>query len=116
ELDLRALEKLGSETPKYKPLPSLPAATRDVALEVDETVTAGDLEARLRSGSGTICESVAVFDVYRGKGVAPGKKSMAFRLTYRDPKGERTLTDAEIDAAHQKAVAATKDLGAVQRA
>lgn len=116
EIDLRALEQIGAITPKYRPLPQLPASTRDVALEVDETVTAGDLEAHLRKGAGAMCESVAVFDVYRGKGIAAGKKSIAFRLTYRDPKGERTLTDAEVDAQHQRAIAETRALGAVQRA
>lgn len=116
EIDLRALEQLGAPTPRFQPLPALPSSARDVALEVDEPVLAGALSRALRDAAGPLCASVDVFDVYRGKGVAPGKKSMAFRLTYRDPKGARTLTDAEIDAAQQKAIAATEPLGAVQRA
>jgi phenylalanyl-tRNA synthetase beta chain len=116
ELDLRALAALGSAVPKYVPLPAVPASTRDLALEVDEPSVAGELARALREAAGAICQSVEVFDVYRGKGVAPGKKSVAFRLTYRDPGGARTLTDAEVDAANQKALAATKSLGATQRA
>ena len=96
--------------------PTVPASTRDVALEVDEPVRAGELANALREGAGALCASVEVFDVYRGKGVGTGKKSIALRLTYRDPAGQKTLTDAEVDAAQQKALAATKSLGAVQRA
>jgi len=115
EIDLRALESLGIETPAFRPLPTLPASSRDVALEVDEQVPAGDLERKLREGAGDICETIEVFDVYRGKGVAAGKKSIAFRLTYRDPKMARTLTDAEIDKQHHKALENTKSLGAIPR-
>lgn len=116
ELDLRALAALGTPVPQFSPLPTVPASTRDLALEVDEPVVAGEVARALREGAGKLCSSVEVFDVYRGKGVATGKKSVAFRLTYRDPNGARTLTDAEIDAANQKALAATKGLGATQRA
>ena len=116
ELDLRALEGLGAPIPRFSPLPTVPASTRDVALEVDEPVSAGALAGALRDGAGPLCQSVEVFDVYRGKGVGAGRKSVALRLTYRDPGGARTLTDAEVDAANQKAIAATKSLGAAQRA
>jgi len=116
ELDLRAIAALGVPIPQFQPLPAVPASTRDLALEVDEPVVAGEVARALREGAGVLCASVEVFDVYRGKGIATGKKSVAFRLTYRDPNGTRTLTDAEIDAANQKALAATKSLGATQRA
>ncbi len=115
EIDLRAIEQLGERIPRFQALPAVPSSTRDVALEVDEPTLAGDLLRALAEGAGPLCASVDVFDVYRGKGVAEGKKSIALRLTYRDPKGARTLTDAEIDAAQQKAIAATRALGAAQR-
>jgi phenylalanyl-tRNA synthetase beta chain len=115
ELDLRAIEELGARTPKYRPLPTLPAATRDVALLVGNDVTAGALAEALRAGGGTICESVEIFDVYRGQGVPEGHKSVAFRLVYRDPQMAKTLTDAEVDAQHAKAIAATQPLGASPR-
>jgi len=116
ELDLRAIEELGVPVAQFQALPTVPSSTRDVALEVDEAMRAGELASALREGAGSLCASVEVFDVYRGKGVAEGKKSIALRLTYRDPNGAKTLTDAEIDAAQQKAIAATRSLGAAQRA
>lgn len=115
ELDLRAIEAVGARTPKYRALPTLPASTRDVALLVANEVTVGALAAALSEGAGAMCESVEVFDVYRGQGVPEGRKSVAFRLVYRDPKMARTLTDAEVDAQHTKAIAATQPLGAAPR-
>ena len=115
ELDLRALEALGARVPKARPLPTLPASTRDVALIAAEPVAAGALASALRDGAGEVCERVEVFDVYRGEGVPAGSRSIAFRLTYRDPKMTRTLTDAEVDAVHAKAIAATRALGAQPR-
>jgi phenylalanyl-tRNA synthetase beta chain len=115
EIDLRAVESIGDHTPRYRALPTLPASTRDVALVAAETVTAGALSDALEEGAGETCERVEVFDLYRGEGVPAGHRSIAFRLTYRDPKATRTLTDAEVDAAHAKAVASAKALGAQPR-
>lgn len=116
EIDLRAIEALGPRArPRFSPLPSLPAVTRDVALEVEEPVTGGALAEAIRAGAGPLCALVEVFDVYRGKGVAEGRKSIALRVTYRDPAGARTLTDAEVDECQKKAVAATASLGAAAR-
>ncbi len=66
-------------------------------------------------GAGPLCVGVEPFDVYRGKGVADGRKSVALRVTYRDPAGARTLTDAEVDERQKQAVAATTALGATAR-
>jgi len=116
DVDLRAIEALGPRArPRFSALPSLPAVTRDVALEVDEAVTAGALAEALRSGAGPLCVGVEPFDVYRGKGVAEGRKSVAVRVTYRDPAGTRTLTDAEVDERQKQAVSATAALGANAR-
>jgi phenylalanyl-tRNA synthetase beta chain len=115
ELDLRAIDALGTPVPKFRPLPARPATTRDVALELDEPVFAADVARALHEGAGPLCASVEIFDVYRGKGVTAGKKSVAFRLTYRDPADARTLTDAEVDAQNAKAVAAAAARGAMQR-
>lgn len=115
EIDLRAIEALGVAVPRYRPLPTLPAATRDVALVVAESLTAGQLAEALKNGAGEMCERVEPFDLYRGEGVPSGHKSIAFRLTYRDPKMARTLTDADVDALHAKAIAAVRALGAEPR-
>lgn len=83
-----------------------PAALRDLALVVDETTSAEDVRhqlaqiARAAVGDAFGVESVEVFDVYHGEGLPPGKKSLAFALTFRS--AARTLTDAEVNTAFQK--------------
>ena len=101
ELDLALLLK-GREKRTYFPLPRFPAIVRDVALLLDERATAAEVMAVLRHGAGPLAVQVDVFDVYKGKQVQKGRKSMAFRVTYR--ADDRTLTDLEVDEAHQRAV------------
>ena len=80
-----------------------PVAKEDVALVVDDSVTAADVEAALREGAGEYLESVRLFDVYTGPQVGEGKKSLAFALRFRAP--DRTLTEHEAGAARDAAVA-----------
>lgn len=95
-------------------LSSFPLAKEDVALIVDESVAAADVEAALVEGAGELLEEVSLFDVYRGDQVGRGKKSLAFALRFR---ADRTLKDAETAEARQAAVAIAADrYGAVQRA
>jgi phenylalanyl-tRNA synthetase beta chain len=123
ELDLRALEQAGLATPKYRPIPMLPAATRDIALVVSDDVEAGTVGAAVREVAGDLCESVELFDLFRGAGIAEAHRSLAFHVVYRDPKAAtdpehaKTLTDEEVDKRHAAVVAAVKELfGAVLRA
>jgi len=88
----------------YSPLPKYPAVTRDIALLVDEDVTAGSIVEIIEANGGDILEDVQLFDVYRGKQIEEGKKSIAFALTYRD--AEKTLTDDEVAKVHDKILAA----------
>lgn len=91
---------------------TMPAALQDVALIVDASVAAGDVEAALRSGAGELLESITLFDRYDK--IGDGKISLAFNLIFRAP--DRTLTGAEITAAREAAVAAAeKATGAVLR-
>jgi phenylalanyl-tRNA synthetase beta chain len=91
-----------------------PVAKEDVALIVEADVPAAVVERALRSGAGTLLESVALFDIYTGAQIGEGKKSLAFALRFRAP--DRTLTDAEAAAARDAAVAAAAEqTGAVQR-
>lgn len=91
---------------------TMPAALQDVALIVDETVAAGDVEAALRAGAGNLLESIALFDRYDK--IGDGKISLAFSLVFR--ANDRTLTGAEITEAREAAVAhAEKVTGAVLR-
>ena len=94
---------------------SYPVAKEDVALVVDASVPAADVEAALREGAGELLESIRLFDVYTGEQVGEGKKSLAFALRFRAP--DRTLKEGESAAARDAAVAlAAERTGAVQRA
>ena len=91
---------------------TMPAALQDVALIVDESVAAGEVEDALRAGAGTLLESITLFDRYDK--IGDGKISLAFSLVFRAQ--DRTLTGAEITEAREAAVAeAEKRTGAVLR-
>lgn len=98
----------------YTPLPKYPSTSRDIALLVDEDMEVGKIEAVIRKEGKKILEGVKLFDVYRGKQVEEGKKSVAFALTYRDK--DKTLTDEEVAEVHGKVLDALKEkLNAVLR-
>jgi phenylalanyl-tRNA synthetase beta chain len=95
-------------------LSSFPVAKEDVALIVGDDVPAAAVTEALREGAGKLLESVRLFDVYTGEQIGGGRKSLAFALRFRAP--DRTLTDEEITAARESAVAlAAERHGAVQR-
>ena len=114
ELDFAKMSALVLPEPVYVPLPKFPSVTRDIAVVCDEAVTVGALEAAIRKGGKSLLKDVALFDIYRGKGVAEGKKSVAFNLTLR--ADDRSLTGEEADA-DVKAVLESleKECGAVLR-
>jgi phenylalanyl-tRNA synthetase beta chain len=87
-----------------RPISSFPPALIDVALVVDRSAPAGEVQAALVSGAGPLLESVALFDLYESDQLGEGKKSLAFKLTFRAP--DRTLTSDEALAARDTAVAA----------
>ncbi|MDO4745985.1 MAG: phenylalanine--tRNA ligase subunit beta, partial [Bacillota bacterium] len=98
----------------FSPLPKYPSTSRDIALLVDEDMEVGKIEAVIKANGGNILESVKLFDVYRGKQVEEGKKSVAFALVYRD--AEKTLTDEDVAEVHDKVLEALKEkLNAVLR-
>jgi phenylalanyl-tRNA synthetase beta chain len=122
ELDLDALEALGRVTPQCRPIPTLPPVTRDLALVVSDDVSAARVTATIRGAAGELCESVSLFDLFRGKGVPDDHRSLAFHLVFRDPRASsdperaRTLTDEEVDAVTARVVDAAKsELGATLR-
>ena len=86
--------------PAYLPIPTTPATEFDLALLVPESVAAARVEEVLRSAAGELLERLALFDEYRGKGVEPGMRSLAWRLTLRHP--ERTLRDKEVEGRRDK--------------
>lgn len=83
--------------PVHEPLPAFPASERDLALLVPDGVRAGDVMRVVRGSAGPYLEHVEVFDLYRGPGVPDGTRSIGHRLRFR--ARDRTLQDAEIDAA-----------------
>ncbi|MGW5972871.1 phenylalanine--tRNA ligase subunit beta [Streptomyces sp. NPDC055186] len=115
ELDLDVLEQAGDETPQAPGISTFPVATQDVALVVDASVPASDVEAALREGAGELLESIRLFDVYENAGqLGEGRKSLAYALRFRAP--DRTLTVDEASAARETAVAlAGERTGAVLR-
>ncbi|MCW2670980.1 MAG: Phenylalanyl-tRNA synthetase beta chain [Frankiales bacterium] len=115
ELDLDRLVRAAAEAgPAPAPvLSTYPPSSVDVALVVADDVLAADVEHRLREGAGELLEEVRLFDVFTGPQVGEGRVSLAYSLRFRAP--DRTLTDAEVLAARDAAVAAAGALGAVLR-
>lgn len=91
----------------YSPLPKYPSTSRDIALLVDEGVQVGDIVDVIKDVDNTILEDVKLFDVYRGKQVEEGRKSVAFTLTYRDKN--KTLTDDEVAGIHNRVLDVLKE-------
>lgn len=103
ELDATIVMKYMAKDLKYKALPKYPATSRDLAMLVDVDVNAADIEKAMTKAAGQNLTQITLFDVYTGKQVEEGKKSLAFSLTFQS--NDKTLTDAEIDPAIEKIVA-----------
>ena len=99
ELDYAALAEIFPRDYRYKPLSPFAAVKRDLALVCEESITCGDLEQTIRKASSLVSD-VALFDVYHGKNLGEGKKSMAFSLTLSDP--EKELPADQVDRAINK--------------
>jgi phenylalanyl-tRNA synthetase beta chain len=114
EIDLTALAGYAEDLDLGPAISGYPMAKEDVAVLVDEAVTAADVESALRDGAGELLESLRLFDVYRDERLGSGLKSMAYALRFRAP--DRTLTVEETSAARDAAVAeAGRRVGAVLR-
>ncbi len=95
ELSVEALLAARGADPEYAPLPKYPPITRDIAVVCGEEVTVGALESAIRKGARGLLKQVSLFDIYRGKSVGEGKKSVAFNLVLR--ADDRSLTGEEAD-------------------
>lgn len=114
EINLDVLFKYANTNKKYIPLPKFPASTRDLAVIIDANVLVQDIEDTIKSQGGNLLESVKLFDVYQGKQIPEGKKSIAYSLVYRGDN--RTLTDSDVSKVHDKIVKALENkLGAELR-
>ena len=114
ELDFTALSALLCPPKTFHPLPKYPTVNRDIAVVCDESVTVAQLVDCIRSAGGKLLRGVKLFDIYRGKGIDAGKKSVAFSLTLRSDDG--TLTDDHAEEAVRAVLDALREsFGAVIR-
>ncbi len=102
EMDLKMLYNLADLDRKYTEIPKYPSVTRDIAVLIDNAVLVQDMEKIFKKQGGSLLESYKLFDVYKGKQLPEGKKSVAYNLVYRNR--EKTLTDKEVGKVHEKIV------------
>jgi phenylalanyl-tRNA synthetase beta chain len=107
ELNAELLMDMAIKTISYKELPIYPAALRDLAIVVDENIKAGEMVDLIKSIGGEIAEKVEIFDLYTGKQIEKGKKSIAISINYRSIKGN--LSSAEVEEAQAKVVSELKN-------
>ena len=114
ELNLDTLLARRNTAKSFKALPQFPAIRRDIAMLVPENLTHEAVLTAARQARPANLEAIELFDIFRGQNVPAGQKSMAYAFTYRN--AERTLTDAEVNTAHEHLVAQLKQkLGATVR-
>ena len=97
EMDAETLLRYRKKKAAIKALPKYPASTRDLAILVDADLTTAEIERVIAKKGGSYFRGATLFDVYEGKQVGEGKKSMAFHLHFQSD--DKTLTDEEVDAA-----------------
>ena len=93
DIDINALLEIERPTAKYKAISRFPALYRDIAVICKEEVTVGELTATIKKAGGKLCKDVALFDIYRGKGIEEGEKSVAFSIVFADDNA--TVTDEQ---------------------
>lgn len=100
ELNFDTINTNANTEKYYTPLPKYPAMSRDIALVVEESVYVKEIEDIIKQNGGKLLENIELFDIYRGKQVKEGLKSVAYSLTYRDLN--KTLTEEEVTKVHSK--------------
>ena len=106
EFNLDVLINKRNPAKSFKALPQFPSSRRDVAMLVPETVTHEAVLQTVKQAKAGNLESVELFDIFRGQGIPEGQKSLAYAFTYR--AADKTLTDADVNAAHEKVLAGLK--------
>jgi phenylalanyl-tRNA synthetase beta chain len=102
EFNLDFLLSRRTQSKSFKSLATFPAVRRDVAMLLAEEVSHDRVLSAVKQAKPQNLDSVELFDVFRGKNVPPGQKSAAYAFTYRN--AERTLTEAEVNAAHERLI------------
>jgi phenylalanyl-tRNA synthetase beta chain len=103
EVDAGLFLSARAPLPRYREAPRFPSVERDVALVVEESVRSGAVLDAILGQRHPLVESARLFDDYRGAGIPPGRKSLAYSISYR--AADRTLTDHEVNAAHEDILA-----------
>lgn len=107
EANIATLMKYAKNVYKFKELPKFPGMTRDLAVLVDKDVAAGEILSVIEKNGGKFFKGATLFDVYEGKQVGEGKKSLAFTMEFS--ADDKTLTDNEADEAFNNILAAVKN-------
>jgi len=102
DLNLTALLAIPSAPRAFVPLPRFPSVKWDLAMLVPEATGAGEMLAAIYEAGGKLVEQAEIFDIYRGKNIEAGLKSVAFAIHYRDP--DRTLDEATVGVVHRKII------------
>lgn len=97
----------------YKPLPKYPATTRDLSLVCDDEIPVANIEKIIKKAVGQTLEKVTLFDVYKGKQIEQGKKSVSYSISMRSHEG--TLTDEQADIAMNRVLKSLAEMGAELR-
>jgi len=108
EINIDILDTLSTAGVRYKEISRFPAVTRDVAFVVNADMEADKMLEIVAGQHEDLLENVGIFDIYSGKGLDEGTKSLGLRFSYR--ASDRTLTDAEINSLHDKIVQNTVQL------
>ena len=106
EMDLLTLMKYTTEKTRTESLPKYPGICRDLAMLVDENISAAEIERVIAKNGGKFFNDVTLFDVFQGKQIAAGMKSMAFNIQFQ--ANDKTLTDAEANEGFNKILEAIK--------
>jgi phenylalanyl-tRNA synthetase beta chain len=106
QIKIDAVRQKGADLVAYRPVPAYPAAPRDLAAVVDVHVKVGDLIDLVKKSAGDIAESVEIFDLYVGKQIGSGRKSIGIAIVYRS--AERSLSSEEVDQRQAQIVADLK--------
>jgi phenylalanyl-tRNA synthetase beta chain len=104
ELELETISELAAEAITARELARFPSADRDIAILVDEAIPAAEIQSLIAETGGVMVEETWIFDLYKGKNIPQGKRSLAFGIKYRMP--DRTLTDEEVNQAQERIISA----------
>ena len=108
-IDILTILHFASFNHKYTGIAKYPSTSRDISMVVPKSVLAGDIEAVIAQRGGKILESYQLFDIYEGSQIKEGYKSMAYSVTFRAK--DRTLEDADVNAAMKKILNGLEGLG-----